>query len=90
LYLSRSLACPRTFPSSTSGAASRPYGELRGRRIAKLPPQKTGLAKLAFVGLQQRLLSSTAAFVRTLKAHRKTLERLVQGEAPPSALAAAH
>src|SRR5207237_261541 len=65
------------------------YGELRSRRIAHFPPQKTALAKLAFVGLQQRLLSSIAAFVRTLKAHRKTLDRLVQAEAPPSAVAAA-
>jgi SNF2 family DNA or RNA helicase len=65
------------------------YGELRSRRIAKLSPQKTALAKLAFVGLQQRLLSSIAAFVRTLKAHRKTLERLVEGGTAPSPVAAA-
>ena len=60
------------------------YGELRRRRIAKLPPHKAALAKLAFVGLQQRLLSSIAAFARTLKVHRKTLERLLDGEAAPS------
>src|SRR5580704_10169662 len=30
------------------------YGELRKKRIVALPPQKAGLAKLAFVGLQQR------------------------------------
>jgi hypothetical protein len=40
------------------------YGELRARRIATLPALKKALAKLAFVGLQQRLLSSIAAFVR--------------------------
>lgn len=56
------------------------YGELRKRRIAKLPSQKAALAKLAFVGLQQRLLSSIPAFLRTLKAHRKTLQRLIDGE----------
>jgi hypothetical protein len=33
------------------------YGALRSKRIAKLPPAKAALAKLAFVGLQQRLLS---------------------------------
>ena len=38
-----------------------------------LPRHKAALAKLAFVGLQQRLLSSIAAFARTLKVHRKTL-----------------
>ena len=43
-------------------------------------PNKRALAKLAFVGLQQRLLSSIAAFFRTLKAHRKTLQRLIDGE----------
>ena len=43
------------------------YGELRRRRIATLPAQKAALAKLAFVGLQQRLLSSIAAFLRTPK-----------------------
>src|SRR6266700_3650671 len=65
------------------------YGQLRARRIATLPAHKKALAKLAFVGLQQRLLSSIAAFVRTLKAHRKTLNRLVEGEAPQSVPAAA-
>lgn len=56
------------------------YGELRKARLSKLPPQKAALAKLAFVGLQQRLLSSIPAFERTLKAHRRTLERLAEGE----------
>jgi SNF2 family DNA or RNA helicase len=61
------------------------YGSLRQRRIAKLPAQKAALAKLAFIGLQQRLLSSIPAFVRTLKAHRKTLQRLIDGEAGEAA-----
>ena len=38
------------------------------------------MAKLAFVGLQQRLLSSIAAFARTLKVHRATLQRVLDGE----------
>ena len=53
---------------------------MRKKRISKLSPHKTALAKLAFVGLQQRLLSSISAFVRTLKAHRKTLQRLLDGQ----------
>lgn len=65
------------------------YGELRRKRIANLPAQKAALAKLAFVGLQQRLLSSIPAFLRTLMAHRKTLERLIEGEQPHVAVAAA-
>ena len=47
------------------------YGDLRKRRIATLPGQKAALAKLAFVGLQQRLLSSIAAFVRTAESPPK-------------------
>lgn len=65
------------------------YGELRARRIAMLPAHKKALAKLAFVGLQQRLLSSIAAFVRTLRAHRKTLQRVVDGEEAQGVSAAA-
>jgi superfamily II DNA or RNA helicase len=64
------------------------YGELRRQRIAKLPAHKLALAKLAFVGLQQRLLSSIPALLRTLKAHRKALQRLID-EAAPQGIAAA-
>ena len=56
------------------------YGEMRMRRIANLSTQKASMAKLAFVGLQQRLLSSVAAFARTLKVHRVTLQRMLDGE----------
>jgi ERCC4-related helicase len=65
------------------------YGELRLKRIANLPTQKAALAKLAFVGLQQRLLSSIAAFARTLKVHRATLQRMVDGEMAISVASAA-
>jgi SNF2 family DNA or RNA helicase len=65
------------------------YGELRQKRIAKLPPGKAALAKLAFVGLQQRLLSSIAAFLRTLRAHRKTLQRMIDENKPQTVTAAA-
>lgn len=65
------------------------YGELRTRRIAKLSSQKAALAKLAFVGLQQRLLSSIAAFARTVKTHRATLQKVLDGEEVARATAAA-
>ena len=65
------------------------YGEQRRNRIAGLPAHKAALAKLTLVGLQQRLLSSIPAFLRTLKAHRKTLQRLIEGEQPRAAVAAA-
>ena len=65
------------------------YGELRMERIAGLPSQKASMAKLAFVGLQQRLLSSIAAFARTLKVHRDTLKRVFDGEEASRVAAAA-
>ena len=65
------------------------YGDLRMTRIASLPGSKASLAKLAFVGLQQRLLSSVAAFAKTLKAHRATLQRVLDGEATARVAAAA-
>ena len=56
------------------------YGDLRTKRISRLPSQRASLAKLAFVGLQQRLLSSVAAFAKTIKVHRTTLQRVLDGE----------
>ncbi len=56
------------------------YGDRRMKRIRALPAQKASFAKMAFIGLQQRLLSSTAAFARTLRVHRKSLQRLVDAE----------
>ena len=65
------------------------YGDLRQKRIDRQSRQKASLAKLTFVGLQQRLLSSVAAFARTLHVHRATLQRSLDGErAAPSATAA--
>lgn len=55
------------------------YGELRMKRIVTLPSSKSSIAKLAFVGLQQRLLSSISAFARTLRRHRTTLQRVAEG-----------
>lgn len=65
------------------------YGDLRTKRLSGLPSQKASLAKLAFVGLQQRLLSSVAAFAGTLKVHRATLQRVLDGEVVISVAAAA-
>jgi SNF2-related domain/Helicase conserved C-terminal domain len=65
------------------------YGELRAKRIARLPPRHAANAKLAFVGLQQRLLSSIAAFLRTLEVHRKSLVALIEKEAAAAPIEAA-
>jgi superfamily II DNA or RNA helicase len=47
------------------------YGEAIRARTANLPPREAGYVRLTFVGLQQRLLSSIAAFAKTLEVHRK-------------------
>ncbi|MGH7041099.1 MAG: helicase-related protein, partial [Acetobacteraceae bacterium] len=51
------------------------YGESIRARAANLPAREAGFARLAFVGLQQRLLSSIAAFAHTLRVHLKSLDR---------------
>ncbi len=56
------------------------YGEMRAARLSAQSGGGGAMARLAFVGLQQRLLSSVAAFARTLKVHRATLKKLAEGE----------
>ncbi|MFW5642240.1 MAG: helicase-related protein, partial [Roseicyclus sp.] len=56
-------------------------------RIARLGQRDATQARLVFTGLQQRLLSSVAAFAKTLKVHRRTLER-IHDEANRRAMAA--
>ena len=51
------------------------YGEVIRARTANLPPREAGYVRLTFVGLQQRLLSSIAAFAKTLEVHRKGVLR---------------
>jgi hypothetical protein len=46
------------------------YGEAVRARTANLPPKEAGYIRLTFVGLQQRLLSSIAAFAKTLTDQR--------------------
>lgn len=65
------------------------YGELRDKRLSKLPVQERARAKILFIGLQQRLLSSIRAFAKTLGAHRKSLEKLLDKAAVrPASIAA--
>ena len=51
------------------------YRTLRNRRFANATARGRAAAGLLVVGLQQRLLSSIEAFARSLKRHRKTVER---------------
>ena len=58
------------------------YRTLRERRLATLSKRAQAASGLLAVGLQQRLLSSTEAFARSLKVHRKTVERQRERAAP--------
>jgi len=51
------------------------YRELREERLKVETKRKQAAAALLVSGLQQRLLSSIEAFARTLRVHRKTMER---------------
>jgi superfamily II DNA or RNA helicase len=71
------------------------YGEALRAKAANMGAREAGFLRLSFVGLQQRLLSSIAAFAKTLEVHRKGLakanaaastamaEAFVQGGAEP-------
>jgi SNF2-related domain len=51
------------------------YDALVVERTRNLPPATVARSRLVMVGLQQRLLSSIAAFTRTLEKHRDRLEK---------------
>ena len=51
------------------------YDALVAERTRNLPPAAVARSRLVLIGLQQRLLSSIAAFTRTLEKHRDRLER---------------
>ena len=53
----------------------REYGAARDTRLARSRSSDARHGRLVFVGLQQRLLSSVAAFAATLRVHRAGLER---------------
>lgn len=53
----------------------REYGAVRDARLVHSRTSDARHGRLAFVGLQQRLLSSVAAFAATLRVHRAGLER---------------
>jgi superfamily II DNA or RNA helicase len=50
------------------------YDALMAERTRNLPPAAVARGRLVMVGLQQRLLSSIAAFAHTLEKHRERLE----------------
>ena len=66
------------------------YGEDLRARAAGLPAREASLARLAFVGLQQRLLSSPQAFADTLRVHIAGLDRRSAASRAAAAVAEAH
>jgi superfamily II DNA or RNA helicase len=71
---------PTTTPELELALRLSKYGDARMRRIGALPGHKASQAKVAFVQLQQRLLSSAAAFAKTLRVHKSSLERQIEKE----------
>ena len=61
------------------------YGDSLWARSADMSAREAGFLKLSFVGLQQRLLSSIAAFAKTLAVHRKGLIRTEPVKSPGAA-----
>jgi hypothetical protein len=56
------------------------YREVRQLRVTGATKRKQAEAALLISGLQQRLLSSVEGFARTLRIHRRTMERIWAGD----------
>jgi superfamily II DNA or RNA helicase len=63
------------------------YGDALRTRTENMGARDAGYLRLSFVGLQQRLLSSVAAFAKTLVVHRKGLVNGQAETAPTIAVA---
>ncbi len=61
------------------------YGEALRAKSANMGAREAGFLRLSFVGLQQRLLSSIAAFAKTLAVHRKGLAKSDEAASPAAA-----
>ncbi|HEY7335046.1 MAG TPA: DISARM system SNF2-like helicase DrmD [Bryobacteraceae bacterium] len=59
------------------------YRQIRDQRLASESKRVQAASALLICGLQQRLLSSVEAFARTLRVHRKTVEKQWAAEAAP-------
>jgi len=56
------------------------YRDVRARRVEGASKRKQAEAGLLISGLQQRLLSSVEAFAKTLRVHRRSMERVWERE----------
>ncbi len=61
------------------------YAELREARLARRTQRERNQDALLITGLQHRLLSSIEAFAKTLRVHRRTVERLASAGRPGAA-----
>lgn len=69
---------PASAPELKLAALLDRYRELRDERMSGETKRKQALASLLITGLQQRLLSSIEAFARTLKVHRRSIDKQKQ------------
>lgn len=67
---------PATAPELLLSTLLQNYRDVRLLRVAGDSKRKQAEAMLLISGLQQRLLSSIEAFARTLRVHRRTMERI--------------
>jgi superfamily II DNA or RNA helicase len=66
---------PLTAPELQLSSLLDEYRTLRETRLSQETKRKQAAAGLLTIGLQQRLLSSIEAFSRTLRVHRKTVQK---------------
>jgi len=71
---------PNDAPELTLARLLDEYWVAREARLEALPPKQRAAQGLILVNLQKRLFSSIEAFHRTLKAHRRALERAAATE----------
>ena len=76
---------PQNAPELRLSRLLEAYRTARDTRYADATRRQQAEAALLVSGLQQRLLSSVEAFARTLKVHRRTMERIWAGEQSPRA-----
>jgi SNF2 family DNA or RNA helicase len=74
---------PSTAPELALPALLEKYRKLRLDRMAGASKRQKAQFELLVCNLQQRLLSSVEAFARTIKVHRRTMEKVWAGEAKP-------
>lgn len=76
---------PADAPELRLSALLDQYRALREQRLSGETKRKQAAAGLLVSGLQQRLLSSIEAFARTLKVHRRTVQRQWEQATPAAA-----